>query len=150
MTGVTALSFEALMACVHDSFGPCSRVILRHRSCVPHCQHHRRSVALPAGFPLYFMPEILSGAVFPLIADGYAASAADISAFGTVAALLFIWYSAETVSAKVSGWHLGPLYPLLALLRDLLLPLLWIDAWVGTEFVWRGHQMSIAADAPAS
>jgi len=41
-----------------------------------------------------------------------------------------------------------PLYALQALLRDLLLPALWFDAWVGTDFVWRGNQMSIAADAP--
>jgi hypothetical protein len=34
------------------------------------------------------------------------------------------------------------------MVRDLLLPALWIDAWVGKDFVWRGHQMSIAADAP--
>ena len=99
-------------------------------------------------FPLYFAPEILGGAVFPLIAAGYAAYAADISVFGTVAALSLVWYGAETALAKAARWHLTPLYPLQALLRDLLLPLLWIDAWIGTDFVWRGHQMSIATDVP--
>jgi ceramide glucosyltransferase len=101
-----------------------------------------------SSFPLYFAPEILGGAVFPLIAAGYAAYAADISVFGTVAALSFVWYDAETVLVKAARWHLTPLYPLQALLRDLLLPLLWIDAWIGTDFVWRGHQMSIATDVP--
>src|SRR5262249_25515836 len=48
MTAVTMPSFEALMACTHDSFRRCSRVILRHRAYVPHPQHHRRGVALPA------------------------------------------------------------------------------------------------------
>src|SRR5215467_330939 len=100
-----------------------------------------------SSFPLYFVPEIFSGAVFPLIAAGYVASTADISAFATIAALSFIWCGAETALAKVAGWELGPLYPLQVILRDLLLPVLWIDAWVGTDFVWRGHQMSIAADA---
>ncbi|HMA69923.1 MAG TPA: ceramide glucosyltransferase [Xanthobacteraceae bacterium] len=100
-----------------------------------------------SSFPLYFVPEIFSGAVFPLIAAGYVASTADISAFGTIAALSFIWCGAETALAKAAGWQPGPLYPLQAILRDLLLPVLWIDAWVGTDFVWRGHQMSIAADA---
>jgi len=99
-------------------------------------------------FPLYFAPEILGGAVFPLIAAGYAAYAADISVFGTVAALSFVWYGAETALVKAAQWHLTPLYPVQALLRDLLLPLLWIDAWIGTDFVWRGHQMSIATDVP--
>jgi ceramide glucosyltransferase len=101
-----------------------------------------------SSFPLYFAPEILGGALFPLAAAGYAADAAGISVFGTVAALSFIWYGAEAALVKAARWHLTPLYPLQALLRDLLLPLLWIDAWIGTDFVWRGHQMSIATDVP--
>jgi ceramide glucosyltransferase len=27
------------------------------------------------------------------------------------------------------------------MLRDLLLPLLWIRGWLGKDFVWRGNQM---------
>jgi hypothetical protein len=38
------------------------------------------------------------------------------------------------------------LSPLVAGLRDLLLPWLWVDALVGTDFVWRGNEMSIAED----
>jgi hypothetical protein len=30
------------------------------------------------------------------------------------------------------------------LLRDALVPALWICAWAGDEFVWRGHAMSVA------
>jgi ceramide glucosyltransferase len=47
-------------------------------------------------------------------------------------------------------WHLSPLFPFYAMLRDLLLPGLWIDAWVGTEFVWRGNAMSVATDSIAT
>jgi ceramide glucosyltransferase len=32
------------------------------------------------------------------------------------------------------------------MLRDLLLPALWIDGWFGTGFVWRGHQMTVDTD----
>jgi len=102
-----------------------------------------------SSFPLYFVPEIVGGAVFPLIAAGYVACAADVSVFGTVAALAFVWYAAEIALTKVAQWPLPPLYALQVLLRDLLLPGLWLDAWIGTDFVWRGHQMSIATDAPA-
>jgi ceramide glucosyltransferase len=102
-----------------------------------------------SSFPLCFVPEIVGGAVFPLIAAAYAASAADVSVFGTVASLALVWYCAEIALAKAAQWPLPPLYALHALLRDLLLPVLWFDAWIGTDFVWRGHQMSIAADAPA-
>jgi ceramide glucosyltransferase len=101
-----------------------------------------------SSFPLYFVPEIVGGAVFPLIAAGYAAGATDVSVFGAVIPLALIWYGAEIALAKVAQWPLPMLYALQALLRDLLLPVLWFDAWIGTDFVWRGHQMSIAADAP--
>jgi ceramide glucosyltransferase len=101
-----------------------------------------------SSFPLYFLPEIVSGAVFPLLAAGYAACTADVAVCATVVPLALVWYGAEIALAKVAQWPLPPIYPLAALLRDLLLPILWFDAWIGTEFVWRGHQMSIAADAP--
>jgi ceramide glucosyltransferase len=77
------------------------------------------------------------------------AGAADVSVLGTVVPLALVWYGAEIALAKAAQWPLPPLYALQALLRDLLLPILWFDAWIGTDFVWRGHQMSIAADAPA-
>ena len=102
-----------------------------------------------SSFPRYFLPEIVGGAIFPLIAAGYAACAADVAVFATVVPLALAWYGAEIALAKAAQWPLPLLYPLQALLRDLLLPVLWFDAWIGTDFVWRGHQMSIAADAPA-
>jgi ceramide glucosyltransferase len=103
-----------------------------------------------ACFPLFFVPEILGGAVFPLAAAGYTAHAAGVSVPATIVALALAWYGAEAAMVKLARWHFTPLYPVQALLRDLLLPALWIDAWVGTEFEWRGNQMSIATDAPAA
>jgi ceramide glucosyltransferase len=102
-----------------------------------------------SSFPLYFVPEIVGGAFFPLIAAGYAACAADVAVLATVAPLALVWYGAEIALAKVAQWPSPLIYALAALLRDLLLPVLWLDAWIGTDFVWRGHQMSIAADTPA-
>jgi ceramide glucosyltransferase len=102
-----------------------------------------------ACFPLFFAPEILGGAGLPLIAAAYAAHGAGISVTGTVGALAFAWYGAEMALARIARWQVTPLYPLHAVIRDLLLPVLWIDGWVGTDFVWRGHQMSVAADSRA-
>jgi ceramide glucosyltransferase len=47
----------------------------------------------------------------------------------------------------VAGWPVTLLYPLHGLTRDLLLPLLWVDAWRNNGFVWRGNQMSVDDDA---
>ena len=41
------------------------------------------------------------------------------------------------------GWHLPLLYPVHALLRDTLLPVLWIEGWRGRGFVWRGNAMKM-------
>jgi len=103
-----------------------------------------------ACFPLFFAPEILGGAALPMIAAGYAAHAAGVSVAATLAALAVLWYGAEMALARAAHWHLTPAYPLHAVLRDLMLPVLWIDGWVGTGFVWRGNQMSVAADTPAA
>jgi ceramide glucosyltransferase len=103
-----------------------------------------------ACFPLFFVPEIFGGALLPLITAGYVAHASGVPVAAAVAALTAAWYGAETALVKTVGWHLTPLYPVHAMLRDLLLPALWIDAWVGTDFVWRGNQMSIATDAPSA
>lgn len=103
-----------------------------------------------ACFPHFYVPEILGGAVLPLIAAGYAAHGFGISAAAAVAALAFAWYGAEMALIRAAHWHFSGLYPLHAMLRDLLVPVLWIDGWIGSDFVWRGHQISIAEETPTA
>lgn len=100
-----------------------------------------------ACFPHFFLPELISGAIFPLFAIAVVADAVQLPVVGSVLALAALWYGAEMLLAGVARWPLSPLYPLHALLRDLLLPVLWIDGWLGTGFVWRGHQMSVETDS---
>jgi ceramide glucosyltransferase len=96
-----------------------------------------------ASFPLFFLPEIISGGAFPILAGAYAAMRLDLSVPGTVALLVAIWYGAEAVLARAAAWHLSlRLLPALVL-RDLLLPMLWIGALLGDDFVWRGNAMSL-------
>jgi ceramide glucosyltransferase len=99
-----------------------------------------------ACFPLYFLPEAVGGAMLPLAAAACVAHGVGLSVTATVAALALAWYGLEMTLVRAVRWHLTPLYPVIAMLRDLLLPALWIDAWIGTDFVWRGNVMSVAAD----
>jgi ceramide glucosyltransferase len=46
--------------------------------------------------------------------------------------------------AYSAGWHLSPRSPLIWILRDLLLPVLWVEGWLGSGFVWRGNEMPLA------
>jgi ceramide glucosyltransferase len=50
--------------------------------------------------------------------------------------------------AALAGWHLPMLYPVHALVRDLLLPVLWIMGWRDRGFVWRGNEMTVAEESP--
>jgi ceramide glucosyltransferase len=39
--------------------------------------------------------------------------------------------------------------PALFLLRDLMLPIIYIDAWFVDNFVWRGNEMDMREDEPS-
>ncbi len=101
-------------------------------------------------FPLYFLPELLLGIVPPLAAGSYAAAMAGLGA-GLFAALFCpLWVGAEWLLARHAGWHASWRLALAFLLRDLLLPALWLGAWAD-RFAWRGTEMQggVAARAPA-
>ena len=91
-------------------------------------------------FKAYFMPEILAGGAWPLLAAAFAAAQSDLPLAG-VPALAALWYGSEAVLAWAAGWHLSARSPLAFALRDLLLPAIWFNGWLGSAFVWRGNEM---------
>ncbi len=96
-----------------------------------------------ASFLIYFLPEILAGGVVPLIAIAVLASAYGISVPVSVTAFAALWYGSEMLLAAAAGWHVAALSPLYGFARDLLLPALYIGAFTGDGFVWRGHAMQV-------
>jgi ceramide glucosyltransferase len=96
-----------------------------------------------SSFKACFMPEALAGAVWPLAAAAFVAAQSDLS-FASVPALAAIWYGSEVVLAWAAGWQLSLASPLAFVLRDLLLPAIWLNGLVGSGFVWRGNQMHTA------
>lgn len=97
-----------------------------------------------ATFPLFYAPEILSGCSLPAAAAVVAATAFDVDPLIALAGLLSVWMGAEVLLARVAGWHLRWHSPFAWLLRDALLPVLWVEGWLGDTFVWRGNDMSVA------
>ena len=49
------------------------------------------------------------------------------------------------ILARAAGWPLSVAYPLYAAMRDALVPILWLNGWLGSDFVWRGTPISSAA-----
>ena len=97
-------------------------------------------------FKSFFVPELFVGAVPPLAAAAALTVAAGWPMIGTLVPLVAAWYAAEVLLAYCAGWPLS-LWSIPGLmLRDALCPALWIAAWVGDEFEWRGNAMSGAID----
>ncbi|WP_336486073.1 ceramide glucosyltransferase [Methylobacterium nigriterrae] len=92
-------------------------------------------------FPLFFAPEIGTGALLPL---GIAAACAGTmpAALG-LGALALVWYGAEYALAGRAGWPRPPRLLLAFLARDAMLPALWLSAWLQSAIVWRGNAMDI-------
>jgi ceramide glucosyltransferase len=99
-----------------------------------------------ATFPLYHLPELFCGSCFPTIAAVYAAFAAGLNVIPIVVILWFVWFSAEMLLAYVAGWYRSRRMFFADLIRDLMLPILWIDSWLADDFVWRGNNMSVSSE----
>ncbi len=97
-----------------------------------------------ASFPLLFAPEILTGAALPMFCAAAASDLVDLHPAAAAATLAAIWYGTEALVASAAGWHLSWRSPLAWALRDATLPLLWMQAWTGRSFTWRGNEMEAA------
>jgi ceramide glucosyltransferase len=94
-------------------------------------------------FPLLFLPEIFVGSTLPVAVLGMAMSARGLAAtMAAIILLLAVWLAAEAVLALAAGWHFTVRTAVALLLRDLLLPPLWIAAWLGNDYIWRDNRIT--------
>jgi ceramide glucosyltransferase len=98
-------------------------------------------------FPGLFAAEILTGCLLPLVAAAFLADALEVPAAALVAALSAIWLGSEALLAHVAGWHLRPWSPFAWVLRDALLPLVWMHAWLSAGYAWRGNEISTVEES---
>ncbi|KMO12689.1 ceramide glucosyltransferase [Methylobacterium platani] len=93
-------------------------------------------------FPLFFAPEIGTGAVIPMLA-AYPAAGGGLSGLAAMLGTGSVWYGAEWRLAARNGWPRSWRWPLACLARDLLFVPIWLAAWVARDIVWRGNAMDI-------
>ncbi|MBV9585218.1 MAG: glycosyltransferase, partial [Alphaproteobacteria bacterium] len=94
-------------------------------------------------FPLLFLPELLVGFAFPVAALGIAAWCDGfVLPAAAILVLPLAWLSAEGLLAAVTGWHFTARTAVATMLRDLLVPVLCIAAWLGNGYVWRGNRIT--------
>ena len=92
-------------------------------------------------FPLEFTPEIFTGLVVPLLLACCGAAAAGCPVAPLAIGYATLWYAAEIAMIVRCRWPIGAATLPALVLRDLLLPGLWVGAWVGTSFVWHGAEL---------
>ncbi|MFZ0236126.1 MAG: ceramide glucosyltransferase, partial [Xanthobacteraceae bacterium] len=102
-----------------------------------------------ASFFIYFLPEILSGGVPPMICAAILAQAFGWPVLLFISAFALLWYGSEMALAAASGWHVSPLHPLYGLIRDLMLPALFVAALRSNDFIWRGNAMQVERMRPS-
>jgi ceramide glucosyltransferase len=103
-----------------------------------------------ASFPFWFALEIFSGALAPLAAVIAAALLAGLPAVAPALAFLAVWYGAEWLLSVKAGWHTSRWSVATFMLRDLMLPVLYVNAWLGRGFEWRGNDMRAVEGARLS
>ena len=90
--------------------------------------------------------------MFTLLAAAIGARDFRLTAGSGLLLAALIWYGAEAALARAAGWPLSRWSPVAWLVRDLMLPWLWVKGWAGGQVEWRGAAMTageeeLAADA---
>lgn len=101
-------------------------------------------------FPGWFALEPLTGSTVPLIMAAVAAPAFDIPPAIAVGGLAVLWFGAEGLLARAGSWHVSWRSPLAWLLRDLLIPAVWLRAWTVNTYQWGGNKVAWRAGGTAS
>lgn len=97
-----------------------------------------------AGFPLVFLMEPLNGALLPALAMAGVVLLGGAPASALVA-YLALWYGIEVVLARAHGWPMGLQDLGAMLLRDALIPVIWVATLLGRgAIVWRGNDVAAA------
>jgi ceramide glucosyltransferase len=73
----------------------------------------------------------------------------DLNVAAATFGVVLAWYGPEALLADLNRWHFSWRMPLIFILRDLMLPIIYIDAWITDEFVWRGNEMTMREEEPS-
>ncbi|MGD9739089.1 MAG: glycosyltransferase [Bauldia sp.] len=58
--------------------------------------------------------------------------------------LLAVWYGSELALIRIAGWPLSWRTPVAFVVRDVLVPAIWLAGWTGRQLDWRGNTVSLA------
>jgi ceramide glucosyltransferase len=98
-------------------------------------------------FPSFFTPEILLGAMPPLLLALVAAMLADVTLTPLALLVLAAIYLPEVALTLAKGWRLSVWSVPAMIVRDVMMPAIWLRSWIGGTIDWRGNTMTIGTTA---
>lgn len=98
-------------------------------------------------FPGFFVPEALLGLLPPLLFGLSAAAAGGFSLLTTAATIATAIYVPELVLAAARNWRVSRWSLPAMLVRDIMMPAIWLRGWLGGTVDWRGNRMMIGTDS---
>lgn len=97
-------------------------------------------------FPAHYAPEFMNGSFVAVVLGAYAAlqMSGDATTAGVAAAgIIGAMHGGELWLARVCGFPLDWRKPFALFMRDLMLPVMFVDALLFDDFVWHGNAMSV-------
>jgi len=95
-----------------------------------------------------FLIEPLLTAALPTVAGAlFWDHAVGAATWAVIPAFLVAWLALEAVYLRRQGWRFSRWAPFAWLVRELLLPALWLDAARRRTLVWRGNRIAVRAAA---
>ena len=98
-------------------------------------------------FPGFFAPEVLLGILPPLCLALGAALLGGMALAPAAVMVLAGVYLPEIALALAKGWRLSLWSVPAMIVRDLMMPAIWLRAWLGGTIDWRGNTMTIGTTA---
>ena len=96
-----------------------------------------------ATFPFQFAVEILTTSLLTIVSAAVAGADYGFGIWQNAALAAFCWYALEAWLAWRSGWPMTWRSPVAWMVRDLMLPFVWVQGWSREHFVWRGNAMKV-------
>ena len=98
-------------------------------------------------FPAYFALEAFIGVLLPMVLALVAADGLGMSLPAVAAAVLLAAYLPEWALAASKGWYASWRLLPATLVRDIILPAIWLRGWMSGAIDWRGNAMNIGSEA---
>jgi ceramide glucosyltransferase len=108
-----------------------------------YARHARWARLRRATFPLHYAPEFMNGSFMAAVLGAIAAAQTDVNPALVAALIVVTLHGGEMLLARICGFTLDWRTPFALLVRDLLLPVIFVDGLLVDSFTWHGNEMTV-------